>query len=204
MRVSADSTVPTVVAGVDEAGRGPLAGPVVAAAVVLAVDQSITGIRDSKQLSARRRDALACELRHCSRDWAIAWADPGEIDTLNILGATMLAMRRAVQGLRVQPDRVRVDGNRRPSLSGSGAPIDVETIVGGDRSVAEISAASILAKVWRDTLMTELDKLYPEYGFARHKGYPTAEHLAVLRISGPCPIHRRSFRPVRESLLCAA
>ena len=204
MSAPASSIVPVLVAGVDEAGRGPLAGPVVAAAVVLEIDQPTTGIRDSKQLTARRRDELACELRRCCHDWAIAWADPAEIDSLNILGATMLAMRRAVQGLRVQPDRVRVDGNHRPSLSGVGAPIDVETIAGGDRTVPAISAASILAKVWRDRLMNDLDKLYPEYGFTRHKGYPTMEHLAALRILGPCPIHRRSFRPVREYLLSAA
>ncbi len=204
MRASANSIVPVLVAGVDEVGRGPLAGPVVAAAVVLDIDQPTTGIRDSKQLTARRRDELACELRHCCRDWAIAWADPAEIDSLNILGASMLAMRRAVQGLRVQAGRVRVDGNHRPSLSGVGPQIDVETIVGGDRTVPVISAASILAKSWRDSLMVELDKLYPEYGFTRNKGYPTVEHLAALRTFGPCPIHRRSFRPVRESLLSAA
>ena len=204
MRALANSMVPVLVAGVDEVGRGPLAGPVVAAAVVLEADQSTTGIRDSKQLTARRRDELACELRHCCRDWAIAWADPAEIDSLNILGASMLAMRRAVQGLRVRPSRVRVDGNQRPSLRGGGAEIDIETIVGGDRTVPAISAASILAKVWRDRLMIDLDKLYPVYGFTRNKGYPTTEHRAALRIFGPCPIHRRSFRPVRESLLAAA
>ncbi|MGB5209726.1 MAG: ribonuclease HII [Gammaproteobacteria bacterium] len=182
-------------AGVDEAGRGPLAGPVMAAAVVLDPHAVPAGLADSKKLSAGRRSELASAIRSDAIAWAVAWADAAEIDALNILRASMLAMRRAVLGLFTRPEHAQVDGTTCPRL-----PCTVEAIVRGDSSVAAISAASILAKVARDEFMHSLDRVYPDYGFYRHKGYPTAAHLAALAKLGPCACHRRSFRPVRESL----
>lgn len=185
------------VAGVDEAGRGPLAGPVVAAAVILHSAQPVAGLRDSKKLSARRREALGAEIRQRALSWSVAWSDPAEIDALNILGATMLAMRRAILGLTVMPGAVQVDGNRLPDLQFRDGPIDGVAIVGGDATVDAISAASIIAKVTRDRMMVAMDALYPDYEFARHKGYGTAVHRERLRAHGPCREHRRSFAPVR-------
>lgn len=185
-----------VVAGVDEAGRGPLAGPVVAAAVILDPGRPIEGLADSKALSAARREALAVEIRARARAHAVAQADVAEIDALNILRATMLAMRRAVEALGVAPDEVLVDGNRCPDIA-----FRVRAIVKGDRDVAAISAASILAKTVRDALLVELDAVHPAYGFAQHKGYPTPEHLAALARHGPCAAHRRSFGPVAQRAL---
>jgi ribonuclease HII len=190
-----------VVGGIDEAGRGPLAGPVVAAVVVLSAGQQIDGVRDSKQLSAVRRDALFDVICRESLAWAIGHADVAEIDTLNILHATMLAMRRAVEGLGTVPGRLRFDGNRAPTLPDFDGV--TETVVGGDRICPAIAAASILAKVTRDRELLALDAQYPEYGFARHKGYPTAEHRAALREHGACAAHRRSYRPVREAIAAA-
>ena len=188
-----------LVAGVDEAGRGPLAGPVVAAAVILRPDLVIDGLRDSKQLAARRRDALAREIKIKALCWSVAWADRAEIDALNILAATMLAMRRAVLGLSMMPTGVQVDGNRLPKISVFGRKIDGEAIVGGDATVPAISAASIMAKTARDQIMVEMDRLYPLYEFARHKGYGTEVHRDRLREYGPCREHRRSFAPVRAA-----
>jgi len=182
-------------AGVDEAGRGPLAGPVMAAAVVLDPSAVPAGLADSKQLTPGRREELAVRIRSAAVAWSVAWADAGEIDTLNILHASMLAMRRAVLGLHLAPEHAQVDGNRCPRL-----PCSVEAIISGDARVAAISAASILAKVARDEFMRELDGVYPGYGFERHKGYPTPAHMAALAELGPCPCHRRSFRPVREAI----
>lgn len=179
--------------GVDEAGRGPLCGPVVAAAVILDPARPIVGLADSKRLSEKRRDRLAIEIREKALAWCIAEASVEEIDRLNILHATMLAMQRAVAGLAVLPDRVLVDGNRCPRLD-----LPCEAVVKGDSLVAEISAASILAKTARDAQLRELDKLYPQYGLAGHKGYPTAAHLAALRAHGACDIYRKSFGPVRD------
>ncbi|WP_394756334.1 ribonuclease HII [Rhodoferax sp.] len=184
-----------LVAGVDEAGRGPLAGPVVAAAVILDDRQPIKGLADSKVLSPRRREQLFDEIRAKALCCCIAQASVEEIERLNILQATLLAMRRAVEGLRLKPALVLVDGNRLPVLS-----IRAEAIVKGDALVAAISAASILAKVHRDRWCAELDAHYPQYGFARHKGYGTAEHLAALVAHGACPQHRKTFRPVAEVL----
>lgn len=188
--------VPGLVAGVDEAGRGPLAGPVVAAAVILDDLHPIAGLNDSKKLSASRREVLFDQIRARALCCSVAQASVEEIDRLNILQATMLAMRRAVQGLRLKPAKVLVDGNRLP-------PLDVlaEAIVGGDAKVAAISAASILAKVTRDRQLVELHARHPEYGFDRHKGYGTADHLEVLRRLGPLPEHRRSFAPVAQALI---
>ncbi len=182
-------------AGVDEAGRGPLAGPVVAAAVILDDLNPIKGLADSKQLSAARRAALYDEIRAKALCCSIGLASVDEIDRLNILQATMLAMRRAVEGLRLKPVKVLVDGNRLP-------PLDVlsEAIVGGDAKVAAISAASIVAKVHRDRLCAELHEAFPQYGFAFHKGYGTPEHLQALREHGACPQHRRSFAPVAAAI----
>ena len=179
--------------GVDEAGRGPLCGPVVAAAVILDPARPIVGLADSKKLSEKRREKLAIEIREKALAWCIAEASVEEIDQLNILHATMLAMQRAVAGLALVPDRVRVDGNRCPRLE-----VPCEAVVKGDSLVAEISAASILAKTARDAQLLELDKLYPQYGLAGHKGYPTAAHLAALRAHGACDIYRKSFGPVRD------
>lgn len=181
-----------LVCGVDEAGRGPLAGPVVAAAVILDPTRPVTGLRDSKQLSAARREALAAAIRESALGWAVARATVEEIDLLNILQATLLAMRRAVDALPLSPTLARIDGNRAPHLSCA-----IELIVGGDALDPCISAASILAKTERDADMLRLHQCHPQYGFDRHKGYPTAEHLSLLRQHGPCGEHRRSFAPVR-------
>ena len=189
-----------LLAGVDEAGRGPLAGPVVAAAVILRPDLTIEGLRDSKRLAATRRDVLAREIRIRALCWSVAWADRAEIDALNILAATMLAMRRAVLGLAVMPAGVQVDGNRLPKICVFGRNIDGEAIVGGDAIVPAISAASIIAKTVRDQIMVEMDSLYPLYEFARHKGYGTEVHRERLREYGPCCEHRTSFAPVRALL----
>lgn len=186
-----------LVAGIDEAGRGPLAGPVAAAAVILHPDRPIVGLADSKKLSAVRREVLAAEIRASALAWSVSWADPAEIDALNILAATLLAMRRAILGLSVRPAGVRVDGNRLPNLCFGVRRLDGEAIVGGDDTVAEISAASIIAKTTRDRMMVELDQIYPCYEFARHKGYGTEVHRARLREFGPCREHRFTFAPVR-------
>ncbi|MEE4184436.1 MAG: ribonuclease HII [Gammaproteobacteria bacterium] len=184
--------------GVDEAGRGPLAGPVVAAAVVLRDGATIKGVRDSKQLSPARRTELAASIRAAAVSWSVAVADVAEIDQLNILGATMLAMRRAVSGLSVQPDLLRIDGNRLPDLD-AGFTGRLEALVGGDDICPAIGAASILAKVARDEMMRALHLEYPMYGFDSHKGYPTRLHLEALAKFGVSPVHRMSYRPVREA-----
>ncbi len=188
--------IPGLMAGVDEAGRGPLMGPVVAAAVILDELNPIKGLADSKKLTALKREKLYDEIRAKALCFSIALATVEEIDTLNILQATMLAMKRAVEGLRLKPHKVLVDGNRLPVLR-----MLAEAIVKGDALVPAISAASILAKVQRDRWCAEVDLQYPQYGFARHKGYGTAAHLAALREHGACPLHRRSFAPVAEVLL---
>ena len=187
--------VPGLMAGVDEAGRGPLAGPVVAAAVILDDLYPIKGLADSKVLTARRRDRLFDEIRAKALACSIAQASVEEIDRLNILQATLLAMRRAVEGLRLVPKLVLVDGNQLPVLR-----MPAEAIVKGDSKVAAISAASILAKVHRDRLCQTMHDAHPQYGFAVHKGYPTPDHLASLRAHGPCPEHRRSYAPVRAAM----
>lgn len=184
-----------LMAGVDEAGRGPLAGPVVAAAVILDDLQPIAGLADSKKLTARRRDSLYDEIRAKALCCCIAEASVEEIDTLNILQATMLAMRRAVEGLRLKPAMVLVDGNRIPVLN-----VPAQAIVKGDAKVQAISAASILAKVHRDRLCDQLHEAYPRYGFDVHKGYPTAAHLSALRAHGATPAHRQTFGPVKLAL----
>lgn len=188
-----------LICGVDEAGRGPLCGPVVAAAVILDPARPIPGLADSKKLSEGKRDRLAVEIRAHAMAWAVAEASVEEIDRLNILQASLLAMQRAVAGLALPPTEAWVDGNRCPALS-----IPVRAIVGGDALEPAISAASILAKTVRDALLVELDRTYPQYGLAAHKGYPTAAHLAALRRHGPAPIHRRSFAPVRAVAAQAA
>ncbi len=187
--------LPGLLAGVDEAGRGPLAGPVVAAAVILDELRPIKGLNDSKKLSARQREKLYDEIRAKALCCSVAQASVEEIDRLNILQATMLAMKRAVEGLRLKPAKVLVDGNRLPTLD-----VLAEAIVKGDATVPAISAASILAKVTRDRWCAELDAQYPEYGFAGHKGYGTAEHLAALQVHGACPQHRKTFAPVTAVL----
>jgi ribonuclease HII len=184
-----------LVAGVDEAGRGPLAGPVVAAAVILDDLQSIAGLNDSKKLTAKRRERLFDEIRARALCFSIAEASVQEIDALNILQATMLAMKRAVEGLRLKPVKVLVDGNRLPVLD-----VRAEAIVQGDALVPAISAASILAKVHRDRLCDELHELYPAYGFDQHKGYGTAQHLQALQVHGPAACHRMTFAPVTRSV----
>ncbi len=189
---------PGLVAGVDEAGRGPLAGPVVAAAVILDPQWPIAGLGDSKQLGAALRLRLAVEIRGKSLAWAIGWSDAGEIDVLDILQASLLAMRRALLGLAVAPSHVRVDGNRCPSVGMLGFTCSFEAVVRGDATVPEISAASILAKVSRDEWMTRVGSVYPQYGFEQHKGYPTPDHLGRLGRHGPCRLHRQSFAPVRS------
>jgi ribonuclease HII len=186
---------PGLMAGVDEAGRGPLAGPVVAAAVILDDHNPVRGLADSKLLSPLRRAELFDEIQARALAFCIAQAAVEEIDTLNILQATLLAMRRAVEGLRLMPVRVLVDGNQLPLLRVPG-----EAVIRGDATVAAISAASILAKVHRDRLCEELHRCHPEYGFDAHKGYATPEHLRALREHGACAAHRRSFAPVREQL----
>ena len=187
-----------IVAGVDEAGRGPLAGPVVAAAVILDPARPVQGLADSKVLQPAERQELAALIRERSLCSAVAWADSEEIDSINILQASLLAMRRAVLGLEVRPEHIQVDGDRCPSLRGTGVCSSVEAVVQGDARIPAISAASILAKVYRDEWMQRLDGIYPEYGFSTHKGYGTSEHRRALEEYGPCPEHRRSFRPIRE------
>ena len=181
--------------GVDEAGRGPLAGPVFAAAVILDPASVIDGLADSKTLSARVRERLAVEIKSRSLAWAVAQASVDEIDALNILQATLLAMRRAVESLNTRPDEILVDGLHCPQIK-----IPARAIVRGDATVAQIAAASILAKTARDALMCELHLLYPGYGLDRHKGYPTAQHLDALKRYGPSPVHRHSYAPVRAVL----
>jgi ribonuclease HII len=187
------------VAGVDEAGRGPLAGPVVAAAVILDSSRPITGLRDSKRLTERQRTRLDAEIRRHAVAFALAWATVEEIDSINILQASLLAMERAVSKLKVEPTLVRIDGNQIPHFSGRAPAYSLEAIVSGDRIVAEISAASILAKVCRDKLLFRLHRRYPDYAFCRNKGYPTRAHLDALREHGPCAAHRTSFEPVRQA-----
>ena len=184
-----------LLAGVDEAGRGPLAGPVVAAAVMLDELNPIKGLADSKVLSPKRRDALYDEIRARALCCAVGEASVLEIDQLNILQATLLAMRRSVEGLRLRPHIVLVDGNAVPMLA-----METQAVIGGDARVAAISAASIVAKVYRDRLCLALHELHPQYGFDRHKGYPTPEHLAALRLHGACDQHRKSFGPVARVL----
>lgn len=184
-----------LVCGVDEAGRGPLAGPVVAAAVILDPARPILGLNDSKKLSERRRAALAVEIREKALAWAVAEASVEEIDRLNILHASLLAMQRAVAGLVVAPERALIDGNRCPRL-----PMPAEAVVKGDGKIASIAAASILAKTVRDAGMLVLHEQYPHYGFDRHMGYPTPAHFAALEAHGASPVHRRSFAPVARQL----
>jgi ribonuclease HII len=191
------STVDSV-AGIDEAGRGPLAGPVVAAVVLLEAGQSIEGVRDSKQLTAAQRSAAAYRIRREALEWAVGEASREEIDELNILQATLLAMRRAFAGLTRAPGRVEIDGNCAPSFPGFDGTI--EAVVRGDRLRPAIAAASVLAKVHRDAAMERLHLSYPAYGFDQHKGYPTPEHRSALTALGPCPAHRRSFAPVRAAI----
>lgn len=183
----------SLIAGVDEVGRGPLAGAVVAAAVILNPDKPIQGLTDSKKLTEKKREALAQEIREKALSWSLGRAEVEEIDELNILWASMLAMKRAVEGLDIEPEWVNVDGNRCPDL-----PYPMQAIVKGDLTEAEISAASILAKVSRDHEMVEMDQKYPGYGFAKHKGYPTKQHQLALQEQGACPIHRLSFKPVQR------
>ena len=187
------------VAGVDEAGRGPLAGPVVAAAVILNPARPIRGLADSKVLEPEERDRLALLIRERALCYSVAWADAEEIDSINILQATMLAMRRALMGLRVPPQQVFVDGNRCPCAEGLGFECLFEAVIKGDAKVPSISAASILAKTTRDALMRDLDGRYPGFSLSGHKGYPTRSHVAALNSLGPSPLHRRSFSPVRVS-----
>lgn len=189
-----------MIAGVDEAGRGPLAGPVVAAAVILDSLRPIAGLADSKKLGASERLRLAREIRRKAKAFALAFAAPDEIDALNILRASLLAMERSVLRLAVVPDRVRFDGNFTPAFDGAPGRFETEAVVRGDQTEPCISAASILAKVCRDRLMRRWHRAYPEYGFDRHKGYPTKAHLAALDRFGPCPIHRVSFGPVRQRI----
>lgn len=189
------SSVASLVCGVDEAGRGPLAGPVVAAAVILDPGSPLAGLADSKLLSARQRERMAERIRAQALAWSVASASVAEIDALNILQASLLAMRRAVAGLIVRPQRVLVDGNQDPGLD-----CLTETIPGGDRTIPAISAASILAKTTRDAWMCALHQRHPLYGFDRHMGYPTRQHIAALRAHGPISEHRRSFRPVASLL----
>jgi ribonuclease HII len=188
------------IAGVDEVGRGPLVGDVVTAAVILDPDNSIEGLKDSKKLTEKKRALLSEEIKEKAVAWSIGRASPEEIDTLNILHATMLAMQRAVQGLSVTPDYVLVDGNRTPTFNSEQGSIASLAVVKGDARVIEISAASILAKVARDNEMIALDKLYPEYGFAKHKGYPTKAHLEKITELGVLDCYRQSFKPVARVL----
>lgn len=182
-----------LICGVDEAGRGPLAGPVVAAAVILDPARPIAGLNDSKKLSAKKREALAAEIRDKALAWAVAEASVEEIDRINILQASLLAMQRAVGALATAPEHAMIDGNRCPAL-----PCTAEAVIGGDGKVAAIAAASILAKTVRDAGMLELHASYPQYGFDRHMGYPTAVHLKALREHGASPVHRRSYAPVAQ------
>jgi len=187
--------VTSIIAGVDEVGRGPLAGAVVSAAVILGPEHGIIGLTDSKKLTHKRRLALSEEIKAKSICWAIGRAEVEEIDQINILQASLLSMSRAVADLAVRPTKVLVDGNRLPKLD-----IDAEAIIKGDLTVEEISAASIIAKVCRDLEMQQLAEKYPQYGFEKHKGYPTAKHLAALTEHGICAIHRKSFAPVQKQL----
>jgi len=193
-------STPVFIAGVDEAGRGPLAGPVMAAAVILDPARPIRGLADSKILTPEVREHLSSLIRSRALAWSIAWADREEIDALNILQATLLAMRRAVLGLKIAPEEIQVDGNRCPSLAGLAPGCRGLPIVKGDAFVPAISAASILAKTFRDAHMRSLHELYPQYGFAAHKGYPTPQHLVALSRHGTCPLHRRSFAPIQSAL----
>lgn len=186
---------PFLQAGVDEAGRGPLAGPVVVAAVILPVRYDLATLDDSKRLTAVSRERLAPQIEDQAVAFAVEFVEAEEIDRVNILRATLNGMQRAVEKLQPAPHEVLIDGNRAPRLG-----CDVRTVVGGDRLVASISAASILAKVYRDRLMLTMHELYPEYGFDQHKGYPTPLHLERLEVLGPCPIHRKSFAPVRKAI----
>jgi len=192
------------IAGVDEVGRGPLVGDVVTAAVILDPENPIEGLMDSKKLSEKKRQLLSVEIKQHAIAWSIGRANPEEIDTLNILHATMLAMQRAVLGLKVLPDYVLVDGNRCPTFAAEGGNIASQSVVKGDARVAEISAASILAKVARDDEMIALDKLHPEYGFAQHKGYPTKAHLEKIVEHGVLDNYRRSFKPVANVIANSA
>lgn len=189
------TAAPCLVCGVDEAGRGPLAGPVCAAAVILDPARPIAGLKDSKKLSASQRERLADEIRAKALSWAVAWASVEEIDEINILQASMLAMQRCVLALSVKPDEVLVDGNRVPSL-----PYLSRAIIKGDALEPAISAASILAKTARDKTMMDLARYYPKYGFEQHSGYPTAAHLEALRLHGASPAHRKTFGPVKRIL----
>ena len=182
-------------AGVDEVGRGPLAGPVVAAAVILDPEKPIVGLADSKKLTEKKRNRLAEEIKAHALSWALGRAETHEIDDINILHASLLAMKRAVEALHISPEHAMIDGNRCPEL-----PCSAEAIVKGDQKVACISAASIIAKVARDTEMVEMEQVYPGYGFASHKGYPTKVHIQALQKLGVTPIHRRSFSPVAKLL----
>lgn len=186
-----------LVAGIDEAGRGPLAGPVVAAAVILDPRKRIRGVRDSKLIEPEERAELAGKIKRHALAWSVAWADVEEIDAHNILEATWLAMRRALCGLRIHPAHVQIDGNRCPSFAELPLKCTYEAIIDGDALRTCIGAASIIAKVTRDDMMVRLDGLFPQYGFASHKGYSTPQHYAALDRYGPSPIHRRSFEPVR-------
>ena len=186
---------PYLEAGVDEAGRGPLAGPVVVAAVILPSHFILDALDDSKRLTALKRERLVPQIESQAVAYAVEFVEIDEIDQVNILQATLNGMQRAVEKLRPVPQRALIDGNRAPALN-----CEVKTVVGGDRLVASISAASVLAKVYRDRLMLSMHDLYPEYGFDRHKGYPTAFHLERLKVLGPCPIHRKSFAPVRKAI----
>lgn len=187
---------PVLEAGVDEAGRGPLAGPVVVAAVILPQRYTLDWLDDSKRLSATKREKLAPQIVTQAIAYNIQFVEVDEIDRVNILQATLNGMQRAVESLEPTPKRALIDGNRAPKLS-----CEVETVIGGDGLIASISAASILAKVYRDRLMLEMHNRYPGYGFDRHKGYPTAQHLEKLSLLGPCPIHRRTFAPVRRAIV---
>lgn len=200
MQRPATAKGPDLIAGVDEVGRGPLAGPVVAAAVILDATRPIRGLADSKTLSASRREALASDIGQNALACSVAWCDTAEIDVLNILQASLLAMRRAVLGLRILPTRLEIDGNRLPELVFGGVRIDGRAIVGGDATVDAISAASIIAKVSRDEFMRRVDSQYPGYGFAQHKGYGTTAHRERIEHLGPCPQHRRSFKPLSTML----
>ncbi len=189
-----------LIAGVDEAGRGPLAGPVVAAAVILDPMRPIRGLRDSKQLAPERREVLAVRIRERALAWAVAEADHDEIDLFNILQATLLAMKRALLGLARRPTMIMIDGNCAPHLHDCFADCEVQTVIAGDDLIPSISAASIVAKTYRDALMVRLSASYPGYGLAQHFGYGTPQHLRALAHLGPCPIHRRSFDPLRSWL----
>lgn len=187
--------MPDLEAGVDEAGRGPLAGPVVVAAVILPAEYDLPWLDDSKKLTTERREQLLPQIENQAIAFSVVFVEADEIDRVNILQATMNGMQRAVENLEPRPQRAVIDGNRAPALF-----CEVKTVIGGDGLIASISAASVLAKVYRDRLMLAMHHRYPEYGFDRHKGYPTAHHLDQLRLLGPCPIHRRTFAPVRKAI----